>query len=246
MTDQDRPTDEPDELDAIDAIDEASIARAFAADVGDDIAALLADPDLWASPSSDLAESIVAAIGDEAVGARTAPTTDADAAPLAPSAAGGRRVAATADRLWSWRPAVLGAAAALILLLGGVLVFSALGGADDDELFAGELVPTGAIPDVGGEITVRSTESGLRVELDATGLPRRENGQFYEGWLRLDDDNLVPIGTFHEGMGVVLWAGIEPDRVVAMTITMEQAAEPQSADQGSSGEVVLKIDFPQR
>ena len=49
--------------------------------------------------------------------------------------------------------------------------------------------------------------SGWRIELDATGLPRLDNGRFYQAWLRNAAGVLVPIGTFNEGQNVTLWAG---------------------------------------
>ena len=84
----------------------------------------------------------------------------------------------------------------------------------------------------------------MRVELDAPSLPRRSQGSFYEGWLRLADDRLVPIGTFQQGDGVTLWAGTELDGVVEMTITMEEAIVEGAPERASSGQVVLKVDFP--
>ena len=42
-------------------------------------------------------------------------------------------------------------------------------------------------------------DSGWRIELDASGLPRLDNGRFYEAWLRNAAGVLVPLGTFNEG-----------------------------------------------
>lgn len=193
--------------------------------LGDEVAVLLADPQLWEEPPAGLEDRIVGAVHSEAnVGA---PPTN-------------RR-----QRSWL-RPALLGAAAAVLLLFGGVVVFSALNGATGTDRFSAELVPTGLVADVEGSIEVTSFRSGLRIELDAISLPRRDGGQFYEGWLRTDDGDLVSVGTFHDGTDVTLWAGIEPERVAAFSITMERAAAPDSVDQRSSGEVVLKADIPRR
>ena len=54
-------------------------------------------------------------------------------------------------------------------------------------------------PGATGDATLTKTSSGWRIELDATGLPRLENGRFYEAWLRNTAGVLVPIGTFNEG-----------------------------------------------
>ena len=71
--------------------------------------------------------------------------------------------------------------------------------------------------------------------MNATGLPRLDNGQFYQGWLRNADGVLVPIGTFNEGTDVVLWAGVSPETFSTFTITRESA----DGDQNSSGQRVL-------
>ena len=192
-----------------------------------EISALLADPTMWDAPSDDLGDRIVDAISSESV---DAPETFA--VPAGPS---GR---------YSWaRPALLGAAAAMAFLVGGLVVFSGLSGVEDVDAFSAELVSTGRIDDQSGDITVRSFDSGLRIELDAASLPRRGNGSFYEGWLKTVDGDLVPVGTFHDGVDVTLWAGVELERVIMFTITLEEAAGTDDSGQESSGEVVLRTEI---
>ena len=65
------------------------------------------------------------------------------------------------------------------------------------------------------------TDSGWEITLNAPGLPRLDNGRFYQGWLRNADGVLVPIGTFNEGTDVVLWSGVSPDAFSTLTITQE-------------------------
>ena len=91
------------------------------------------------------------------------------------------------------------------------------------------------MPSAGGEATLTQTSSGWRIELDATGLPRLEDGRFYAAWLRNASGVLVPIGTFNEGQDVTLWAGVSPKDFTTLTVTREQA----DGDQASSGERVL-------
>jgi anti-sigma-K factor RskA len=79
------------------------------------------------------------------------------------------------------------------------------------------------------------TSSGWRIELDATGLPRLDGGQFYAAWLRSPEEVLVPIGTFNESREVTLWAGVSPKDFPTLTVTRERADN----DQASSGERVL-------
>ena len=64
---------------------------------------------------------------------------------------------------------------------------------------------------------------------------RLDGGRFYQGWLRSEDGQLVPIGTFNEGADVVLWAGVSPADFPTLTVT-EEAAD---GDQASSGRRVL-------
>jgi hypothetical protein len=191
------------------------------------ISALLADPTVWDSPGDDLGDRIVNAISSESVDA-----LETFAAPAGPS---GRRT-------WA-RPALLGAAAAIIFLFGGLVILSGLSGVEDIDSFSAELVPTGLISDQSGDITVTSFDSGLRIELDAASLPRRDNGLFYEGWLKTVDGDLFAVGTFHDGVDVTLWAGVELERVELFTITLEEAAGPDDLGQGSSGDVVLRTEI---
>ena len=97
------------------------------------------------------------------------------------------------------------------------------------------LAATELAPGASGDATLTKTSSGWRIELDATGLPRLDDGQFYEAWLRDADGNLVPVGTFNEGQNVTLWAGVSPKDFPTLTVTRERA----DGDQSSSGEKVL-------
>ena len=199
----------------------------FSAEFDAQISALLADPIMWDSPGDDLGDRIVNAISSE-----SADAPETLAAPAGPS--GGR----------GWvRPALLGAAAAITFLFGGLVLLSGLSGVEDIDSFSAELVPTGLISDQSGDITVTSFDSGLRIELDAASLPRRDNGSFYEGWLNTVDGDLFPVGTFHDGVGVTLWAGVELARVDLFTITLEVAAGPDDPGQGSSGDIVLRAEI---
>ena len=67
------------------------------------------------------------------------------------------------------------------------------------------------------------------------GLPRLENGRYYQAWLRNTAGVLVPIGTFNEGRKVTLWAGVPPTDFTTLSVTRERA----DGDQSSSGERVL-------
>jgi hypothetical protein len=101
--------------------------------------------------------------------------------------------------------------------------------------FRAALAATAAVPAAGGDATFTKTDSGWRIELDATGLPRRQGALFYQAWLRSSAGVLVPIGTFNDGRKVTLWAGVSPKDYPTLTVTRERA----DGDQASSGEKVL-------
>ncbi len=168
----------------------------------------LADPAVWAVPSPELQERVVAAIAE----------ADAD------TTRGPRR---------GVRYAVVGLAAAVVLAVG-VAVGVQLN--QDDRLqYAASLRGTDLAPEAIGEVTMTKTSSGWKIELQATGLPRRADGEFYEAWLKDDSGQLVPIGTFNDGHDVVLWAGVPPTAFPTLTVTREVA----DGNQASSGQVVL-------
>jgi anti-sigma-K factor RskA len=128
---------------------------------------------------------------------------------------------------------LIGAAAAAVAVVAiGSAVFAS---GTSGERFSAALAATGLAPGAGGEATFTKTTSGWRIELDATGLPRLENGRFYQAWLRNSAGVLVPIGTFNETRNVTLWAGVSPEEFGTLTVTREQADD----DQASSGERVL-------
>ena len=106
--------------------------------------------------------------------------------------------------------------------------------------FHAALSPTNLVPDAAADATLTKTSSGWRIELDATGLPRLDNGRFYEAWLKNAKGVLVPVGTFNEGRKVTLWAGVSPVKFPTLTVTREQA----DGNQASSGKKVLvgKVD----
>ena len=167
---------------------------------------VLADPAVWMEPPTDLQEAVVAAIAEEAGAGRQR-----------------RRI----------RLAIAGVAAA-VLLAAGVTVGVQLNRAQPVE-FAASLSGTELAPDAAGDVTLTKTPSGWKVELHATGLPRREDGEFYQAWLKDDAGLLIPIGSFNDGRDVTLWSGVAPSTFPTLTVTREVA----DGDQASSGQVVL-------
>jgi hypothetical protein len=167
---------------------------------------VLADPAVWAEPPLDLQERVVAAIAEEAgVGRRR------------------RRI----------RYALVAVAAAVVLAAGVTVGLQAT--RDEPVQFAAPLTGTRLAPHAAANATLTKTDSGWKIELHATGLPRRTDGEFYEAWLKSDAGLLVPIGTFNEGTDVTLWSGVGPSAFPTLTVTTEVA----DGNQASSGRVVL-------
>jgi anti-sigma-K factor RskA len=132
------------------------------------------------------------------------------------------------------RLALIGGTAA-VAAAAAVAIGIAVSGSESAEQFHAALAPTDLVPGAAGEATLTKTDSGWRIELDATGLPRLDDGRFYQAWLRNAAGTLVPIGSFNEGENVTLWAGVSPVDFTLLTVTQERA----DGDQASSGEKVL-------
>ena len=126
---------------------------------------------------------------------------------------------------------VAAAAAIVAVVVSGVLLLRPPAQRTFDVAFQ----PTELAPTAAGSAVMLKSDSGWEIKLNVTGLPRLDNGRFYQGWLRNADGVLVPIGTFNEGSDVVLWSGVSPEAFPTMTITQEQA----DGDQDSSGRRVL-------
>jgi anti-sigma-K factor RskA len=133
-----------------------------------------------------------------------------------------------------WRR-VVAAGSAVAVALAIVVALAVVRTGSQSERFRAALAPTALAPGASGEATLTRTTSGWRIELRATGLPRRDGGLFYEAWLRNSAGVLVPIGTFNEGRKVTLWAGVSPRDFPGLTVTRE----PADGNQASSGEKVL-------
>ena len=180
----------------------------------DDLRALLADESVWVEPGAGLEDAVVAAVASE-TGSRDQPAT---AAPRGRS-----------------RRLYVVAAAAAVLIVAAVAVAISAGRPTQGRQLAASLAPTELAPEAAGRATLTQTDSGWRVELDATGLPRRDDGRFYQAWLRNDAGVLVSIGSFNEPEDVVLWAGVTPVEFRTLSVTEEVA----DGNPASSGRRVL-------
>jgi len=190
--------------------DGASLTPAERAEM-DALRAVLAHPATWIEPDESLEEGVVAAIADAAV---------ADT---------GRR-----GRSRTIRYALVGGAAVLLLTVGLTIGLTAHHQSPPLQ-YAASLSGTQLAPDATGDVKLTKTEGGWRIQLHATGLPRRDNGAYYEAWLKNDRGVLVPVGTFNEPLDVVLWAGVPPTSHPTFTVTRQLA----NGDPASTGQVVL-------
>jgi hypothetical protein len=190
------------------------------------VAEVLADPLVWVRPPDGLADQVVARIADESefaeAGAFAAPTS--------------RSLLSR-----SIRPVFLGLVGAIVVLFGAIIALSAASGPIDEPAFTVELIPTGLVGEVeAGEVAVTDGDNGLRIDVDAFTLPRRASAQFYEAVLILDDGSEFPAGSFSQGFGVTLSAGVALDRVAGIRIVAAEIGV-----EADENDAVLKADFPQ-
>lgn len=183
---------------------------------------LLAAPSMWAEPDPSLEDRVVAAVTTQAARGRiqTPP----------------RSVPRRATRRPARRPvAIIGAtAAAAAVIVAVAFTANSVRGTSTPHLTAA-LAPSVSGSGVSATADLTRTAAGWRVDLHTRGLPRLDNGRFYEAWMKNDAGVLVAIGTFNQGPNVTLWSGVSPDEFSTITITAQQA----NGDARSSGVRVL-------
>ncbi|MGZ4701139.1 MAG: anti-sigma factor [Ilumatobacteraceae bacterium] len=192
----------------------------------DELRDLLDNPALWADPPADLESRVVAAIAAERDARPSSLDSTSRPVPAALRVPPRRR----SRRLLV---AAVGLAAAIAIAVG--VAVSIAGRSGGGEHFAFALSSPTGVGTVEGHVKFTRTTSGWRIQLDAAGLPRLDNGRFYEAWMRNDAGTLVPIGTFNESRNVVLWSGVSPRDYPTLTVTEEKA----DGNQATSGQRVL-------
>ena len=201
--------------------------------IRDRVRAVLADGDAWVEPDDGLEDRVVRHVVSSADPQAAAPSFASEpAAPDVPAVASLAEARLRRSRLVTIGASIIAAAA----IIAAVFAFSTRtttaprGPSGTEFAMAG----TGLLPDASGKVHLSETNSGVRVYLDATGLPRRDNGQFYEAWAKTAH-GLVALGTFHTGTDVVLWSGVSISEIDAITVTLEDDDD----NQASSGRRVL-------
>jgi hypothetical protein len=175
---------------------------------------LLSDPAMWAEPEPSLEDRIVAAITAEAAeGRRGQPVA------LSPARAGRRR------RQSRRRPLLSGAvgAAAAVLVAIAITVAVTTGGSSAQR-FTAALSANDVVPGATATATLTRTTSGWEIELHASGLPRLDNGRYYEAWMKNAAGVVVPVGTFNQGPKVTLWSGVSPKDFPEIVVTQQGTA----------------------
>jgi hypothetical protein len=184
----------------------------------DHLRAVLADGDSWADPDPELEARVIAAV------------TGAGSAAVAPRSLADARL--RRSRFVAIGASLVAAAAIVVAVIGFTTRPAPAPAPAAGDEFA--LVGTDLLQGASGSVHVKETGSGVRIYLDATGLPRRENGQFYEAWAKTKH-GMVSIGTFHTGTDVVLWSGVSIPDIEAITVTLED----DDGNPASSGQRVL-------
>jgi hypothetical protein len=197
----------------------------------DELRALLADPAMWEVPGQHLEDTVVAAV----TGAASRETGDERSDPVASArgAAGGEL--ARRARRRSRRSVVAWAAGAVAAAAIAIAIGVTSGTGTHPTTFSAALSGTSLAPGATGQATLTQTTAGWRVTLHVSGLPRLDNGRFYQAWLKNAADILVPIGTFNQSGDVTLWSGVPPTQYPTITVTRQQA----NGNPASSGQRVL-------
>jgi hypothetical protein len=184
----------------------------------DELRGVLDSPATWVEASTELEDRLVRAIAEEAAERQATPHE--------------RR------RTLRWRlprPAYSLGGLAIAAVVAIAVLLATNGSSRAPEQFAAVVSGTALAPDASGSATLTKTESGWRIELSATGLPRLAGGRYYEAWLKSAAGVLVPVGTFNDARKVTLWAGVPPTEYPGFTVTRQRAG----GSPASSGQRVL-------
>jgi hypothetical protein len=193
----------------------------------DDLRALLADPAVWAEPGPGLEDNVTAAVTRAA----------ASAAPRGSVPAGVNRPRRSRQVRRVRRPRIVGALAGLAAAAAAAVIAVAVsvGGGTHPTQYQAALTGTALAPAATAQVTLTKTQSGWQVTLHGRGLPRLDDGYYYEAWLKNPAGILVPIGTFNQPNNVTLWAGVPPTQYPTVTVTRQRA----DGNPASSGQRVL-------
>ena len=147
----------------------------------EELRALLADPAVWAEP-------------DPSPGRPCRLRHHSRSQPRTAGARPGARTRPPAAPRRAWTLAVAGVAAAALIALVAVVVLLRTTGTSPPA-FRWRSPPAPGR----GDATLTKSDSGWRIELDASDLPRLDGGRFYQAWMSNAAGMLVPVGTVQRG-----------------------------------------------
>jgi hypothetical protein len=188
---------------------------------------------MWAEPPAGLEDQVVRAVAQAAAESRSARASAEPASERVPSPSAWSRLRARLPRgpafaLSLGLPVAAVAAVVIVLVTNSGTTTPAL-------QFAMVVQGTPLAPGAHGSAKLTKTTSGWRIELSATGLPRREGAEYYEAWLKNAAGILVPVGTFNDARKVTLWSGVPVTKFRSLTVTQQVA----NGNPKSSGRKVL-------
>jgi len=184
----------------------------------DELRTLLENPAVWAEPDAELEERVVSMITAEPTRELSRPSE---------SAPSGRRPL--------YRPIVASMIVAALIAVVAAITIGVTSTSRHPAEMTTALAATSLDPGATGSATMTQTSDGWRIQLHTTGLPRLDNGRYYEAWLKNPSGILVPVGTFNQGPNVTLWAGVSPQDFTTLTVTEQMA----NGNPASSGLLVL-------
>ncbi len=210
---------------------------------------LLGDPAVWAEPSADVEDRVLAAIAE--AGAETpvlggGPVEVPNQRPMAfeqthmpvqaeePVADTGavvdlsqRRERRNNRRMW---PLTAAAAVLVAAAVSAAVLFNRQEAVDPD-LITVAMAPTESAPEASASAQVSERQNGAQIIIEIDGLEPAPEGSFYAVWLvRPEPRNRVSAGTFHmrgADLGQIeFWAGVSPETYTMLTITLESENDP--------------------
>lgn len=214
---------------------------------------LLGDPAVWAEPSVDVEDRVLAAIVDagaenrnpgrgpveasnqrpvafeHGAAANQAPQLPAESAEVVDLS---QRRERRDRRLWP----LSAAAAVLIAAAVSATVFLNRPEADDPNLITVAMAPSEAAPDAEAVARIVDRPNGAQIVIEIDGLEPAPEGSYYEVWLvRPEPQNRVTAGTFHmrgaDQSEIEFWAGVSPEIYNVVTITLESEEDPDVPSQ---------------
>jgi hypothetical protein len=125
----------------------------------------------------------------------------------------------------AWRRSTLAlSAAATAAAIAVVIAHGLNSGGSLPQQFATVVSGTYLALGAHGSATPSKARAGWRIELNATGLSRLDNGRYYEAWLKNTkrDPGARP-ERFNDASNVTLWSGAPGTELRTLTVTRQEA-----------------------